>query len=148
MAIKVLHVLEYSTPNISGYSLRSQAILTHQRRLGIDTAQMTSQRFQDFEKDEEQFGDFVFYRTHSAKSTLSKIPLLGYLAYINHLAKRIEAVFLKEKPDLIQAHSPMFNALAAEKVARKYNVPVTYEVRALWEDAAVDIGKTKEGSLR
>ncbi|MBT0585661.1 TIGR04063 family PEP-CTERM/XrtA system glycosyltransferase [Alteromonas oceanisediminis] len=148
MSIKVLHVLEYSPPNISGYSLRSQAILTHQRKLGIDTAQMTSQRFQDFEKDEEQVGEFLFYRTQPSTSLLGKVPLLGYFAYINHLAERIETVFLKEKPDIIQAHSPMFNALAAHKVARKYNVPVTYEVRALWEDAAVDTGKTKEGSIR
>ena len=42
----------------------------------------------------------------------------------------------------------MFNALAAVKVGKKYNIPVTYEVRALWEDAAVDTGKTKEGSFK
>ena len=42
----------------------------------------------------------------------------------------------------------MFNALAAIKVGKKYNIPVTYEVRALWEDAAVDTGKTTEGSLK
>ena len=42
----------------------------------------------------------------------------------------------------------MFNALAAVKVGKKYNIPVTYEVRALWEDAAVDTGKTTEGSFK
>lgn len=146
--MKVLHVLEYSPPNISGYSLRSRAILTHQRLCGIETAQMTSQRYQDFEQMQEQVDGFEFYRTAPTQSLLSKIPLIGYLGYINHLAKRIEEVFLKERPQIIQAHSPMFNALAAAKVAKKYNVPVAYEVRALWEDAAVDTGKTKQGSLR
>ena len=146
--MKVLHVLEYSPPNISGYSLHSRAILTHQRLCGIETAQMTSQRYQDFEQMQEQVDGFEFYRTAPTQSLLSKIPLIGYLGYINHLAKRIEEVFLKERPQIIQAHSPMFNALAAAKVAKKYNVPVAYEVRALWEDAAVDTGKTKQGSLR
>jgi PEP-CTERM/exosortase A-associated glycosyltransferase len=147
-AMKILHVLEYSPPNISGYSLRSQAILTHQRKLGIQTSQMTSQRYQDFQLMQEQVNDFEFYRTSSTQSLLSRVPLVGYFSYINHLARRIEEVFLKERPQLIQAHSPMFNALAAAKVAKKYNVPVAYEVRALWEDAAVDTGKTKQGSLR
>lgn len=146
--MKVLHVLEYSPPNISGYSLRSRAILTHQRKCGIETVQMTSQRYQDFTEMQEQVDGFEFYRTKPTQSFFSKIPLLGYISYINHLAKRIEEVFLKERPQIIQAHSPMFNALAAAKVAKKYNVPVTYEVRALWEDAAVDTGKTKQGSLR
>lgn len=148
MSLKVLHVLEYSPPNISGYSLRSLAIITHQRKLGIDTAQMTSQRYQDFSELKEDVNGLTFWRTPAPSGLFHKVPFVNYVAHINHLAARIEEVFLEEKPDLIQAHSPMFNALAAAKVARKYDVPVAYEVRALWEDAAVDTGKTKEGSLK
>jgi glycosyltransferase involved in cell wall biosynthesis len=33
-------------------------------------------------------------------------------------------------------------------VARKLGIPVVYEIRAFWEDAAVDHGTTNEGSLR
>jgi len=146
--LKILHVLEYSRPNISGYSLRSDAIIRHQRKVGITTNQLTSQRYQEFTEFEEDVDGVVYQRTEKSTSLLSKIPFVNYLVHINHLAKRIEKAVLSDKPDLIQTHSPMFNALAAIKVGKKYNIPVTYEVRALWEDAAVDTGKTKEGSLK
>jgi glycogen(starch) synthase len=146
--LKVLHVLEYSRPNISGYSLRSDAIIRYQRKIGIETQQLTSQRYQDFKALEEDVDGVVYQRTELSTSFLTKIPFINYLLHINHLAKRIEKAVLADKPDVIQTHSPMFNALAAVKVGKKYNIPVTYEVRALWEDAAVDTGKTKEGSFK
>jgi PEP-CTERM/exosortase A-associated glycosyltransferase len=141
-------VLEYSRPNISGYSLRSDAIIRHQRKIGITTNQLTSQRYQYFKALEEDVDGVVYQRTEKSTSILTKIPFINYLLHINHLAKRIEKAVLADKPDVIQTHSPMFNALAAVKVGKKYNIPVTYEVRALWEDAAVDTGKTKEGSFK
>src|SRR3546814_14293617 len=52
------------------------------------------------------------------------------------------------KPDLLHAHSPVLNALAALRVARRQNVPFLYEIRAFWEDAAVGTGTGTEGSLR
>jgi PEP-CTERM/exosortase A-associated glycosyltransferase len=146
--LKVLHVLEYSRPNISGYSLRSDAIIRHQRQVGIETQQLTSQRYQDFTELQEEVEGVVYERTQASTSILRKIPFINYLHHINHLSKRIEKAVLANKPDVIQTHSPMFNALAAIKVGKKYNIPVTYEVRALWEDAAVDTGKTKEGSIK
>jgi PEP-CTERM/exosortase A-associated glycosyltransferase len=146
--LKVLHVLEYSRPNISGYSLRSDAIIRYQRQIGVETQQLTSQRYQDFKALEEDVDGVVYQRTELSTSFLTKIPLINYLSHINHLAKRIEKAVLVDKPDIIQTHSPMFNALAAVKIGKKYNIPVTYEVRALWEDAAVDTGKTKEGSFK
>lgn len=146
--MKVLHVLEYSRPNISGYSLRSDAIIRHQRQIGIETQQLTSQRYQDFIELTEEVEGVEYQRTQASTSILSKIPFINYLHHINYLAKRIEQAVVANKPDIIQTHSPMFNALAAIKVGKKYNIPVTYEVRALWEDAAVDTGKTKEGSIK
>ena len=43
---------------------------------------------------------------------------------------------------------PVLNARAALSVGRKLGIPVVYEIRAFWEDAAVDHGTTREGSLR
>jgi PEP-CTERM/exosortase A-associated glycosyltransferase len=42
----------------------------------------------------------------------------------------------------------VLNALPTLKVGRRLGIPVVYEVRACWEDAAVDHGSTTEGSLR
>lgn len=128
--------------------MRSDAIIRYQREVGITTNQLTSQRYQDFKALEEDVDGVVYQRTEKSTSFLTKIPFIHYLLHINHLAKRIEKAVLADKPDVIQTHSPMFNALAAVKVGKKYDIPVTYEVRALWEDAAVDTGKTKEGSFK
>ena len=111
--LKVLHVLEYSLPNISGYSLRSDAIIRHQRKIGIQTSQLTSQRYQDFKALEEDVDGVIYQRTEEYHSIFSKLPFVNYLIYINHLARRIEKAVLADKPDIIQSHSPMFNALAS-----------------------------------
>jgi glycosyltransferase involved in cell wall biosynthesis len=42
----------------------------------------------------------------------------------------------------------LLNALPALRVAGQLGLPVVYEVRAFWEDAAVDHGTTTEGSMR
>jgi len=52
------------------------------------------------------------------------------------------------QPDLIHAHSPVLSALPSLWVGRRTGLPVVYEMRASWEDAAVDHGSTREGSLR
>jgi len=52
------------------------------------------------------------------------------------------------RPDVLHAHSPVLNAIPALRVGRRRGIPVVYEVRAFWEDAAVDHGSTTEGSLR
>ena len=40
------------------------------------------------------------------------------------------------------------NGVAACNVGRKVGIPVVYEMRALWEDAAVDHGTSREGGPR
>jgi hypothetical protein len=52
------------------------------------------------------------------------------------------------RPDVIHAHSPVLNALPSLWIGRRERLPVVYEMRASWEDAAVDHGSTTEGSLR
>ena len=52
------------------------------------------------------------------------------------------------RPDVIHAHSPVLDALAALWVARRRKLPLVYEIRAFWEDAAVGNGTGREGSWR
>ena len=52
------------------------------------------------------------------------------------------------KPDILHAHSPALNGVAASNVGRARGIPVVYEMRALWEDAAVDHGTSREGGVR
>ena len=64
------------------------------------------------------------------------------------LAKRLDEIIPEIKPDILHAHSPALNGLAALKAAKKHKIPLVYECRAFWEDAAVDHGTTTEGGLR
>jgi PEP-CTERM/exosortase A-associated glycosyltransferase len=52
------------------------------------------------------------------------------------------------QPDILHAHSPALNAIAALRVGRRLGIPVVYEIRAFWEDAAVDHGTSREWGLR
>ena len=67
---------------------------------------------------------------------------------MRQLEHRLMEVVTRVKPDILHAHSPVLNAIPALRVGRRLGIPVVYEVRAFWEDAAVDHGTTHEGSLR
>ncbi|MGC5215814.1 glycosyltransferase, partial [Klebsiella pneumoniae] len=52
------------------------------------------------------------------------------------------------RPDILHAHSPVLDAIAALRVARARRLPLVYEIRAFWEDAAVGNGTGTEGSAK
>ena len=98
--------------------------------------------------EEETVDGLHFYRTPSGSGLLAGLPVGREVALMKALGARLEEVARQVKPDIIHAHSPVLNALPALKVGRKLGIPVVYEIRAFWEDAAVDHGSTNEGSLR
>jgi PEP-CTERM/exosortase A-associated glycosyltransferase len=67
---------------------------------------------------------------------------------ISVFADRIAEVVREWRPDVLHAHSPALNGLAALRVAQKTGLPLVYEIRAFWEDAAVGNGTGREGSPR
>lgn len=146
--IRVLHVLDHSIPLHSGYTFRTAALLREQRALGWETFHLTSPKQGETSAPFDDVDGLRFYRTPIAKGTLARIPLGKELALMKKLETRLEEVAREIRPDIIHAHSPVLNALPAIKVARKFGIPVVYEIRAFWEDAAVDHGSTHEGSLR
>ena len=64
------------------------------------------------------------------------------------LGRRIRQVAQIEKPDLVHIHSPILNAIPALRAGHQLGIPVVYEIRAFWEDAAVDHGTYAEGSWK
>lgn len=148
LAMRVLHVLDHSIPLHSGYTFRTAALLREQRALGWETFHLTSPKQGETSVPFEDVDSLRFYRTPVAQGTLSKIPVGKELALMKQLETRLEEVAREIRPDIIHAHSPVLNVLPAIKVARKLGIPVVYEIRAFWEDAAVDHGSTTEGSLR
>src|SRR6185295_13106848 len=78
----------------------------------------------------------------------SALPGAIYLQEMAATARRLGELSASFRPDVLHAHSPVLNALPTLHVGRQRGIPVVYEVRALWEDAAVDHGRTREGSMR
>ncbi|WP_102797861.1 TIGR04063 family PEP-CTERM/XrtA system glycosyltransferase [Bowmanella denitrificans] len=146
--MKILHVLDHSIPLHSGYTFRTRSILKQQHALGWQTCHVTSPKHGAFEQDVEEVDGLRFYRTPVPNGLLSKIPALNQMALISPMRKRILQAIEEEKPDIIHAHSPALNGVAALQAARKAGLPMVYEIRAFWEDAAVDHGTCKEGDLR
>ncbi|WP_326540165.1 TIGR04063 family PEP-CTERM/XrtA system glycosyltransferase [Pseudorhodoferax sp.] len=139
--MRVLHVLDHSIPLHSGYTFRTLAILREQRRMGWETLQLTTPKQGAGTLREEVIDGLRLHRTPSTEGT-------GLLAQMRQTAARMAEVVEAERPDLIHAHSPVLNALPALWVRLRRRLPVVYEMRASWEDAAVDHGSTTEGSLR
>jgi len=148
MTLRVLHVLDHSVPLHSGYTFRTLAILREQRNLGWQTFQLTGPKQVGANADEEHAEGWHFFRTRTAAALGSNLPGLGELALMRQLERRLLEVAIRVEPHILHAHSPVLNAVPALRVGRRLGIPVAYEVRAFWEDAAVDHGTTTEGSLR
>ncbi|MDI9613081.1 MAG: glycosyltransferase, exosortase A system-associated [Acidobacteriota bacterium] len=147
-SLRILHILDHSLPLHSGYTFRSRSIFRAQAERGWRLSILTSPKHQESWKGKweprETIGDFAYYRT-----PLNTPPgARGWyeLQLIRALKERILEVAALEKPDVIHAHSPVLNAIAAQRAARRLGIPLLYEIRAFWEDAAVDHGSYREDS--
>lgn len=146
--MRILHVLDHSIPLHSGYTFRTVSILREQRALGWETYHITSPKQINCSVSEEDDEGFHFYRTAQPAGVLSRLPVLNQIADMHALQARLAEVVRIVQPDIIHAHSPVLDALPALRVGKRHGIPVVYEVRAFWEDAAVDHGTTTEGSPR
>ena len=147
--MRILHVLDHSLPLYSGYAFRTISLLRESNALGYETLHLTSPK-QGSAADvrEEDVDGWHFFRTPPVRGLLTDIPALGELELMGELTARIEEVARRHRPHLIHAHSPVLNGIPALRVGSRLGIPVVYEIRAFWEDAAVDHGATREGSLR
>ncbi|MCX9156874.1 glycosyltransferase, exosortase A system-associated [Niveibacterium sp. 24ML] len=146
--MRILHVLDHSIPLHSGYTFRTAAILREQARLGWETHHLTSPKQGTCKLAVETVDGLVFHRTPVPTAAWSGKPLLGELELMRQIERRLDELIVELKPQVLHAHSPVLNAIPAIRAARRHGLPVVYEVRAFWEDAAVDHGTTHEGSLR
>lgn len=146
--MRILHVLDHSIPLHSGYTFRTRSILREQQALGWETFHLTGSKQGPTGALKETVDGLDFFRTPKSDSFLSKLPVLNQLEVIDGLTRRLSEIIPEIKPDVLHAHSPSLNAIAALRAGKKFGIPVVYEVRAFWEDAAVDHGTSKEFGLR
>jgi PEP-CTERM/exosortase A-associated glycosyltransferase len=138
--LKILHILDQSLPLHSGYTFRSHNILRCQLHRGWQLVALTSPKQEESGqadwKSTEVIDRIRYYR--SGASAKGLVPLEAEVRLMVRLGQRMLYVAEKEKPDLLHVHSPILNAIPAFWVGRKLGLPVVYEMRALWEDAAVE----------
>jgi PEP-CTERM/exosortase A-associated glycosyltransferase len=146
--MRILHVLDHSIPLHSGYTFRTAAILREQRALGWETFHLTGPKHVPPGRSAETVEGLHFHRTQWSPKGLANLPIAREVALMQATARRLEELVAAVKPDLLHAHSPVLNAIPALRVGRRHRLPVVYEVRALWEDAAVDHGTAREWGVR
>ncbi|MGH8184720.1 MAG: TIGR04063 family PEP-CTERM/XrtA system glycosyltransferase [Rhodanobacteraceae bacterium] len=146
--LRILHVLDHSLPLHSGYTFRTLAILEQQRALGWETFHLTGPKQGSGETREERIGEWTFQRTPPATGLPAKLPLVQHRWLMKALRVRLAEAVERIRPDILHAHSPVLNALPTLDVGRAAGIPVVYEVRAFWEDAAADLGTAREWGPR
>ena len=146
--MKILHVFDHSLPLQDGYSSRSWSILQQQRVRGWRVFPLTGPRQASTDSNEEAVDGLTFYRTAHRASVWGRLPVVKQFWTIWLIYDRLCELIPTLRPDVIHAHSPALNGLAAHLACRKFGLPLVYEVRAFWEDAAVDQGTSAENGLR
>jgi glycogen(starch) synthase len=143
--MRILHVLDHGLPLQSGYTFRTRAILKASEARGHQVAAVTGPRYHGGAPANETVDGITFFRT----PPIAKLPpVLGEATEVFAFARRIERAVAEFRPDVLHAHSPVLDALAALKVARRHRLPLVYEIRAFWEDAAVGNGTGRQGSAK
>ncbi|MEM9500664.1 MAG: TIGR04063 family PEP-CTERM/XrtA system glycosyltransferase [Pseudomonadota bacterium] len=144
---RVLHVLDHSLPLHSGYTFRTRAILKAQAANGLDVRGITGVRHvgERDAPDPETVDGLTFHRT---AGEASGPPVFGELREIARLSASILELAQDWRPDIIHAHSPALCGAAAWRASQALGIPLVYEIRAFWEDAAVGNRSGTEGSFK
>ncbi len=153
--MKVLHVLDHSLPLQSGYVFRTLGILRAQREMGWQTFHLTSPKQGQHSPNGdgnsstmEEVDGWEFFRTAQGHGRFGRALGQGHMSSMMATYRRLLEVIDEVQPDVIHAHSPVLNGLPALWAGKRTKIPVVYEIRAFWEDGAVNIGTTQAGSLR
>jgi glycogen synthase len=145
--MKILHVLNHSVPHTDGYCVRSANIVEFQARIGLSPLVVTSPHHEPAPtQSREIIGGTTYYRLLT--EDVVRYPVFHEFQAMRQMRERLEQVVRTERPAVIHAHSPCLWGYAARQVARRHRLPLVYEVRGLWEDAAVDQGRLRRSSLK
>ncbi len=143
--LRILHVLDHSLPMHSGYAFRTRAILKGQEADGLVVHGITSLRHTHSGPAVESCDGLDFARTPGEASGPA---VIREWREIGALAEAIVQFAKEWQPDVLHAHSPALCGLAAVRAGKARGVPVVYEIRAFWEDAAVGNGTGSQGSMK
>jgi PEP-CTERM/exosortase A-associated glycosyltransferase len=142
---RILHVLDHSLPMHSGYTFRTRAILKAQTAMGLDVRGITGLRHTHAGLPVETADGLLFHRTPGESHGIAG---MREWREIGLFADSIDRLCEDWRPDILHAHSPALCGAAALRVAKRRNLPLVYEIRAFWEDAAVENGTGRANSIK
>jgi glycogen synthase len=146
--MRILHILDHSPPVQSGYVYRTLAILREQLATGWQVLSLTTPKQPTTTGSSEVIDGWEFVRTPGRPRSRWVPKVASEYAMVRATARRLEEIARQWRPSVLHAHSPVSNAWAALSVGRRLGLPVVYEVRALWEDAASSHGTMTPGAPR
>lgn len=145
--LRILHVLNHSLPVVDGYAVRSANIVYAQRRLGWEPVVVTSPRHVVEASDAVEERDGVRYYRSGGLAGATGCGGLARGSVVCRFAARLCRILARERPDVVHAHSPAWWAIGAWLAAQRMQLPLVYEVRGLWEEAAVVMGTIRRRSF-
>ena len=145
---RILHVLDHSLPLHSGYTFRTRAIMKAQEVDGHEVRAITGLRQGSGaapDEGPEQHAGLTFHRTPGVARGRT-----GWREWreVAALAAAIGKVCDEWRPEVLHAHSPALCGLAAARVAKARGIPLVYEIRAFWEDAASGNGTGRDSTVK
>lgn len=135
---RVLYVAATALPHhVSGYSLRTQALLTALKAKGVDVSCLTRPGYPNDRPDRQskEAGDVVIDGVQYLRAPGHRARTAPD-AYVAQAADAIAKIALQRKATIVHAASNHENALPALVAARRLGLPFIYEVRGLWEFTA------------
>src|SRR5271165_382875 len=152
---RILHVFDHSLPLLSGYSVRSHSLLRAQKNIGLVPEALTGplHQLEELEGEDVTVSGVSYRRTHLTSGfqrhlVERRLPALRESAIVWLFRNRILKLIDSQSFDILHAHSPSLCGLAALQAGAMHGIPVVYEIRAFWEDAAVDQKKMSAHSVR
>ena len=141
--MKIVHIVYQSLPNISGSSIRTRDLLMSQKEIGMFPFVISSpfQNGINEDADIDVINGVTHYRTYNNNenhlvsegvSGLKKKTSKFFSVF--KFYKSCFNIIKEEQPHIIHAHATFYCALTALFLSKKFNIPVIYEVRSLWEE--------------
>jgi len=136
----IAHILDHALPELSGYSIRSHNILRALRSRGLSVMGIAPAA--GAARREDQVDGVPYVRLPLCKAPFGSAASM--LALFGDLRRQL----VDRRVALVHAHTPVRTGLPALWAARWARVPMIYELRTLWEEAAVQRGRMTRGSIR
>jgi glycosyltransferase involved in cell wall biosynthesis len=145
--MRILHLVNHALPVVDGYAIRTAQLTAALQNLGHDVAVLVSPRGPaPLEARPTGVGEHQhvpYY--YSSASGAPKGGLLGEITFFANFARRWAGQWC---PDIVHVHTPCLWGLATLWAGLHHNGPIVYELRGLWEEGAVDLGRQQRGGPR